>query len=191
MDITKVLEQWDPQYIKNGGKQLISEMFNTDAQYPFSEKLFRYFGAEIIDSLDYSNYEGASIIQDMNQKVTETLKNKYSLVWDGGALEHIFNFPTAIRNCMEMAAIGGHLILETPANNHLGHGFYQFSPELFFSILNEKNGFTNTRVFLVDDKHLCYETIAPQKLKKRVETFPVGGGGIFICHIAKNQKYTR
>ena len=36
---------------------------------------------------------------------------------------------------------GGVLYIATPANNHCGHGFYQFSPELFFSLLSPKNGF--------------------------------------------------
>ena len=42
---------------------------------------------------------------------------------------------------MNMTSWGGYLILHTPANNLCGHGFYQFSPELFFSVLNEANGF--------------------------------------------------
>jgi hypothetical protein len=62
-------------------------------------------------------------------------------VLDGGTLEHVFDFPTAIRNCMKMVALGGHLLCRTPANNYLGHGFYQFSPELFFRIFSEDNGF--------------------------------------------------
>jgi hypothetical protein len=42
---------------------------------------------------------------------------------------------------MEMVACGGHFFAATPANNNFGHGFYQFSPELFFRVLSPKNGF--------------------------------------------------
>ena len=71
------------------------------------------------------------------------LKNKYTLVIDGGCLEHIFNFPVAIKNCMEMLQEGGHFIGITPANNLMGHGFYQFSPELYFRIFSKENGFAD------------------------------------------------
>ncbi|MDR1149764.1 MAG: class I SAM-dependent methyltransferase, partial [Spirochaetaceae bacterium] len=86
--------------------------------------MFKHFGAVTVDSIDYSDYEGASIVHDMNLPVPGHLKEKYDCVWDGGALEHVFNYPTAIKNCMDMVKIGGHLILETPCNNQCGHGFY-------------------------------------------------------------------
>ncbi|MDR2659605.1 MAG: hypothetical protein LBC27_06410 [Spirochaetaceae bacterium] len=97
----------------------------------------------------------------------DNLKNKYNCVWDGGTLEHVFNYPTAIKNCMEMVKIGGHLILETPANNMFGHGFYQFSPELFFSLLDEHNGFSQTKIFMQDDFNRWLEVIPPKITKIR------------------------
>ncbi len=60
---------------------------------------------------------------------------------DVGSLEHVFDFPCAIRNLMRMVEIGGHLILVTPTNNEAGHGFYQFSPELLFRVLSSRFGF--------------------------------------------------
>jgi hypothetical protein len=42
---------------------------------------------------------------------------------------------------MEMVKRGGCFFAQTPANNYLGHGFYQFSPELFFRVLSPQNGF--------------------------------------------------
>lgn len=57
---------------------------------------------------------------------------------DGGALEHTFNVPVALTSYMEMVRVGGRLILVSPANDHFGHGFYQFSAELFYSALPTK-----------------------------------------------------
>jgi hypothetical protein len=37
-----------------------------------------------------------------------------------------------------------------PANNFCGHGFFQFSPELFFSLYSNQNGYQDTEVFLAD-----------------------------------------
>src|SRR5262249_52102244 len=78
--------------------------------------------------------------------VPASLHEQFDLVYDSGSLEHIFNFPVAIRNCMEMTRVGGHLILCVPANNNLGHGFYQFSPELFYRVLDASNGFEIERM---------------------------------------------
>ena len=49
-------------------------------------------GAKSIDSIDFSDYENASIIHDLNIDLPNNLENKYSLVLDWGTLEHFFNF---------------------------------------------------------------------------------------------------
>ena len=100
----------------------------------YSEPVLYALGANHVDSIDFSDYEKANIIHDLNKPVPETLKEKYSFVIDGGTLEHIFNFPVAIQNCMAMIRMGGHFVNFSPANNFMGHGFYQFSPELFYRI---------------------------------------------------------
>jgi hypothetical protein len=107
----------------------------------YGEPLLRWFGTESISSFDISDYEGANCIWDLNQPLPEQYWNRYSLVLECGTLEHIFYLPTALRNVMQMTAVGGYLVLSTPGNNWFGHGFYQFSPELFFSVFQKKNGF--------------------------------------------------
>jgi len=73
-------------------------------------------------------------------------------VIDGGTLEHVFNFPVAIKNAMQMVRAGGRLSLSPPANNYFGHGFYQFSPELFYRVLSaEKRVPLERMIALVDD----------------------------------------
>ncbi len=37
-----------------------------------------------------------------------------------------------------------------PANENMGHGFYQFSPELFFRVFNPENGFHLRKIVLYD-----------------------------------------
>jgi hypothetical protein len=41
-------------------------------------------------------------------------------------------------------------IFEILKSNYLGHGFYQFSPEIFYSTLIPTNGFSQTIVILID-----------------------------------------
>ena len=106
-----------------------------------AEGLLEHLGAIKVDSLDYSDYEGATLIHDLNTRIYDKYSSKFDVVLDSGTLEHIFNFPMALFNCMDMVAHNGLLIICSPANNQLGHGFYQLSPELFFRTLANVNGY--------------------------------------------------
>ncbi len=136
----------------------------------YSEPFIKVLDADEITSFDASDYENATEVHDFNQPIPERFKNKFSAVLDGGTLEHIFNFPTAIKNCMQMVKVGGHFLAITPTNNFLGHGFYQFSPELFFRIFNEQNGFKMRQTILFEDypNSDWYEVTDPDAIKHRV-----------------------
>jgi hypothetical protein len=134
----------------------------------FADDFFRGLGAATLDFMDASGYEGANIIHDLNQPIPDKLKGSYDCVFDGGALEHVFNFPTALKNCMEMTRVGGHLIIITTWNNFAGHGFYQFSPELFYAALTNENGFASP-VMLIVQKNQWFSVASPRDVGMRVE----------------------
>jgi len=156
----------------------------TLSQSLYIDSLFALLGATQISSLDNSDYEGADIVHDMNCPVPIDLHQQFDLVFDGGTLEHVFNFPVAIKNSMDMVKVGGHLILFTPANNYFGHGFYQFSPELFYRVLSDENGFKVERMVALENdiafskilgheytfeiNSPWYEVADPDSLRKRV-----------------------
>jgi hypothetical protein len=117
----------------------------------FAEPFFRLQGAEEVCSLDASDFEGATHVHDLNTPVPESLKGRFTAVLDGGSLEHVFNFPQALKNCMEMVAVGGHYLGITPTSNFSGHGFYQLSPELYYRALSLENGFRVERMLLYED----------------------------------------
>jgi hypothetical protein len=138
----------------------------------YAEAFLRRLGATETVSIDASPYEGASLTHDMNLPVGAEHKQKFSVVIDGGTLEHIFNFPVAIRNCMEMVEIGGHFFAHTMANNFMGHGFYQFSPELFYRVFSAENGFKVHRVVAFESRvgrARWYEARDPSAIGERVE----------------------
>ena len=108
--------------------------------------------AKRIDSLDISEFEGANVIHDLNLPINELLAGTYDLIIDGGTLEHVFNLPIALASMSSLLKIGGRILHISPSNNYVGHGFYQFSPELFASFYSKKNGFADTKVFLYDPK---------------------------------------
>lgn len=146
---------------------LVDSIFNDNNGY--AEKLFRYLGADIVESFDNSSYERATHIYDMNKVIPDTFKERYSVVFDGGSLEHIFNFPVAIKNCMEMIKVGGHYLGVTPMNNLVGHGFYQFSPELYFSVFTEENGYEILDVIAYETHRKKWFSVkSPQSVGGRV-----------------------
>ena len=110
---------------------------------------YHYLGVKELYVLDNSDYQGANTIHDLNCPIPSGLMESFDVVIDGGTLEHIFNFPQAITNCMKMVKMGGNLFIFSMANNHCGHGFYQFSPELFFRIFSNIYGFETRAVILV------------------------------------------
>lgn len=105
------------------------------------ERLLPAFGASPILSADADEYEGAQIIHDFNDPIAVDHHQSFDTIIDGGSLEHIFNVPMALSNMMNMLRVGGRLLTIVPANNWLGHGFYQFGPEMFFRVFQPENGF--------------------------------------------------
>ena len=134
----------------------------------YAEDFFRALGAEKVVAIDNSAYEGAAIVADMNAPLDPALRNQFSVIFDGGCLEHIFNFPQAIRNCMEAVEVGVYFLAATPANNYCGHGFYQFSPELFYRVFSAENGFA-TRAIMIKDGAAWYRVTDPAEARSRVE----------------------
>ncbi len=142
----------------------------------FAESIFLTLGAKSVRSLDASDFEGAEFICDLNQPIPEEMKARFDLVFDGGTLEHVFNFPQALKNCMEMVKPNGRFVTHTAGNNWWGHGFYQFSPELFYRTLSEPNGFQVDRMIahLVGPYGRWFEVSDPDKIRSRVEAISFG-----------------
>jgi len=115
-----------------------------------ADDFLRALGARQLDVLDVSPYEGAQVLHDLNEPIGDEHKGRYTAVLDGGTLEHVFHFPTALRSCMELLAPGGTLFVNAVANQVLGHGMYQFSPELFFRALSPENGFELVRMHVYE-----------------------------------------
>lgn len=125
--------------------------------------LQEHFGASHVDSIDNSAYEGASVVADLNLPLPDAFMGRYDSVLDFGCTEHIFDVGTSLRNIVRLCKVGGRILHAVPANGCCGHGFYQFSPELFFSWYSARNGFDQTEVYLADmlDTHHWYRVSLP------------------------------
>ena len=127
------------------------------------------FKANSVKSVDNSSFEGADIIHDMNKPI-ENLNEKFDTIIDFGTSEHIFNVVENLSNISKFCKNNGIILHSLPANNNCGHGFWQFSPELFFSLYSENNGFSDTEIFIFNT-HNKYEwwKVEKQKLGERLE----------------------
>ena len=61
----------------------------------YQEPLLKLLGVVDLTVIDYSSFEGANYIHDLNYPVSANLSGRFDLVIDGGTLEHIFNLPMA------------------------------------------------------------------------------------------------
>ena len=167
-----------PKKIKLLSEQFSINTSNFSYEYGgYSEEFFKYFlDSEIVDSLDYDDFDGSNIIHDLNFPISSEYYENYDVVIDGGTLEHVFNFPIAVGNCMNFVKKNGSLFVFNMANNHMGHGFYQFSPELYFRLF-ESNGFITKDIIL--DVHnysgaelgptgKCYSVTDPKEYGGRI-----------------------
>lgn len=116
---------------------------------PYCEQLLMTcFGASSVDSFDMSDYEGSTFKCDLNSPLVTD--RQFDTVIDLGTIEHIFNIAQAFQNAIALCRVGGRIVHVLPANNFPGHGFWQISPELFFALYSEKNGFRDTEVYVAE-----------------------------------------
>jgi hypothetical protein len=178
-EFESALESFGYQLNSHDIHQLLTKSDN------YIEPMLSLLGAKLIHSFDCTGYEGATHVHDMNCAIPESMKGQYSLVIDSGTLEHVFNYPIAIKNCMEMLDVNGTCVLITPANNFCGHGFYQFSPELFFNIFGSINGFQIQDIIAFEDKPFApwFSVSSPMAARQRVML--QSGRPIYLLVIAK------
>lgn len=136
----------------------------------YADDALRALGATELLSMDASDFEGAEIVHDLNDGVPADHVAAFDTVIDGGTLEHVFNFPAALCTAMSMVKVGGRLFIINVMNCGCGHGFYQFSPELFYAALSEANGFRVERYYAHEwQKRRWYSVARPADVGMRVE----------------------
>jgi len=95
--------------------------------------LFKSLGFSSVKSTDKFGYENADYIFDLNDsEVPKELNGKFDMIIDGGTLEHVFHVPNVLKNIHDLLRPGGRVFHLSPSTNHIDHGFYMFSPSLFW-----------------------------------------------------------
>lgn len=125
----------DGQLAKAGYPHSYADLRQQDG---YCETFLRGLGFANVRSMDVSDYEGADIIHDLNDKAPAELHGAFDVIFDGGTTEHVFDVAASMQCIGDMLAEGGVLISSVPGDGFFGHGFYQFGPELVYDYW--KNG---------------------------------------------------
>jgi SAM-dependent methyltransferase len=106
----------------------------------YAEPVFKALGFGDIETLDFSDFEGAQILQDLNKPVPPALHGQFGFIFDGGTIEHVFNVPQALTNVFDLLAPGGIFASANGMNGWWGHGLYQFGADLVYSFWSRQAG---------------------------------------------------
>jgi hypothetical protein len=113
------------------------------------ERYFRMMGFGEVASCDFSHYENATFVMDLNQPVKPEFHNRFDMIFDGGTMEHVFNVPMVFANIHSMLKIGGRVLHVVPSSNMVDHGFYSFSPTLFRDFYRS-NAYSLVKLYLFE-----------------------------------------
>jgi SAM-dependent methyltransferase len=148
------------------GAHGISARFGTagpgDAEFMTQTDLFELLGYRRVDSIDYYPDERPSLVLDLNEPLPPEVGSEFDLVYDGGTMEHCFNPVQLLRNATSLVSPDGMVIHHVPMNNWVDHGFYQFSPTLFFDYY-EASGFVDLemKIHFIDGSRESWITYDP------------------------------
>lgn len=142
--------------------------------------LRQVLGAREVVSFDASAYESASVVHDLNQPLPDAWAGQFDAVIDGGTIEHIFDVKQVLTNYMRLAKVGGGVFICTNANNLCGHGFYQFSPEFFYRVFSEENGFRVEMLCLIETPFHFVEMSPRQKVYVAADPAELGKRTVIV-----------
>lgn len=112
-------------------------------------ELFRSLGFSEVHSMDYSDYENATILHDLNRAdPPEGLLDRFDVVLDRGTSQHVFHTPNLLSSLVRMTKVGGRIIHFVPSSNHIDHGFFMYSPTLFYDYYTA-NGLEINYIYVV------------------------------------------
>jgi len=165
------------------GKEVLSKYHSDEILH--QDDMFKQLGFTEVNSLDYYPHEKPTFMLDLNRPIPSEYKSNYDLIYDGGTMEHCFNVPMVLENTIKYLKKGGTVIHVNPMSGQVGHGFYQFSPTLYFDFY-AANGFDNLKmeVYIQLSKKKYAYTIPNNKLNKFVNVPRCFMGGRAFIHFS-------
>src|SRR5207248_2272071 len=111
------------------------------------DAFFRMLGADRVRAIDYSDYEGAEIVHDLNRPIPVELAASADFIVDGSTLDNVFDPATCIQSVARILRPGGRFIANNVGSPHQNPYMIMTPYWLldFFSI----NGFADCRVYVM------------------------------------------
>jgi len=135
---------------------VVPDLFEGDlsGRYIDTQVIFKQFKIKVY-TLDFSDFEGADFILDLNI-IAQEISHTFDIVFDGGTLEHVYHLDNAMQNIGNFTKVAGLTIHLNPTSNHVDHGFYSFSPT-FFNDYYKNNDYEIIDHYLIelDLLHYC------------------------------------
>lgn len=127
-------DEWS-NFAEANGLRLPDDFVDSFDRFDDGE-LFRSIGFSGVSSCDISETDSPTFLIDLNRplagQAAELEREKYDVVFNGGTIEHCFHLPNALANACDLVRPGGRAIHLAPSSNNMDHGFYMFSPTLFY-----------------------------------------------------------
>jgi SAM-dependent methyltransferase len=132
-ELLETMQEFGRKPVRHASQLLSRKEILAKAEWVSDIYFFQALGFSDCKALDVSAYEHADILFDLNQAETPPeLVDQWDVVFDGGTIEHVFHTPNALANIFRFLKTGGRVIHMAPSSNHMDHGFYMFSPTLFW-----------------------------------------------------------
>jgi hypothetical protein len=134
------------------------------------EAIFKSLGFSQVLSVDVSDYEWPDFKVDLNDATPPPeVIGIADMIYDGGTLEHVFDTRAGLINIHKMLKVGGVVVHDNPINGFVNHGFYQYSPTLYYDyyLENKYEGIMSVLVELEDPLS------GPWKFTDTINSIPV------------------
>lgn len=126
---------------------------------------------------DMDKFNNVSYIHDLNLPVPKELHNKFSLILDGGTIEHIFDMQQIMENIVNMLQPEGCIVHIGSFN--IDHGFYAISPCFFYEFYSI-NGFSDFSCYIIQidvsditntysQKNICFKYTYGMNFKELID----------------------
>jgi SAM-dependent methyltransferase len=115
--------------------EMVNKYHPEITQYSTPQEFYSQLGITEYTSIDINSYNG-SIIADLNKEHEWDVQ--YDVVTNNGTSEHVFNQHAVFVNMRRLCKVGGVMIHSLPTS-YFDHGFYNYNPNLFFSVAKTNN----------------------------------------------------
>ncbi|MBM3516213.1 MAG: hypothetical protein FJX59_21220, partial [Alphaproteobacteria bacterium] len=99
--------------------------------YISDESFLSLFSDAAVEVLDFTGYQGATIIHDLCAPMPAALLGKFDFIYNGSVLDNLFDSAAAMDNITRPLAPSG-VAFHYEGARHFGWAYAEFPPEWFF-----------------------------------------------------------